>query len=109
MKHAPTPYVHGDNGLIYGQCESECQEAPIVADVVRDRERAAIGVMTDHEAATATYIVTACNNHYQLVAALTSIQECSLPSKNADRKHNALFDCHCLASNALAALKGGAL
>ena len=68
MTHAPTPYVLNDTGLIVGQCSEDDDEAPFIADVIADRERAAFGILTDQEAATAAFIVTACNAHVQLTA-----------------------------------------
>ena len=68
MKHAPTPYVLSDTGLIYGQCSGDDDEAPFVADVIDDRERAVFGDVTEQETATAEFIVTACNAHARLEA-----------------------------------------
>ncbi len=73
MSHSPTPYVHNGNGLIYGQCSGDDGEAPFVADIIADRERAAFGMMTDQEAATAAFIVTACNAHLLLLATLDDL------------------------------------
>ena len=66
MTHAPTPYVLNDAGLIFGQCSEDDDEAPFIADVISDRERAAFGILTNQEAATAAFIVTACNAHAEL-------------------------------------------
>ena len=68
MKQAPTPYVMNDAGLIFCQCSEDDDEAPLVADVIADRERAALGILTDQEAATAAFIVTACNAYGRLAA-----------------------------------------
>lgn len=73
MSHSPTPYVHNENGLIYGQCSGDDDEAPFVADIIADRERAAFGMMTDQEAATAAFIVTACNAHLLLLVTLDDL------------------------------------
>lgn len=108
MKPAPTPYVLGDAGLIYGQCSGDDDEAPFVADVIADRERAAFGLLTDQEVATAAFIVTACNSHQRLVDALQAIHTRSNPENGNDDLAAALFDCHCLAANLLAGLEGGA-
>jgi hypothetical protein len=66
MKPVPTPYQLNDTGLIYGQCSEDDDEAPFVADVIADRERAAFGILTDQETATAAFIVTACNSYARL-------------------------------------------
>jgi hypothetical protein len=68
MNPAPTPYVLSDTGLIYGQCSEDDDEAPFVADVIDDRERAVFGVVTEQETATAEFIVMACNAHARLAA-----------------------------------------
>ena len=68
--HAPLPWVLNDAGLIYGQTTSDDDEAPFVADVIADRERAAFGILTDAERGNARLIISACNTHHELVAAL---------------------------------------
>lgn len=103
------PWSYGGNGLIYGQCtEHDNDEAPCVADVIIDRERSAFGITTDQEVVTAAFIVSACNAHEQLVEALKAIVLRSTGQIDDETRHGALFDCHCLAANALAALNGGA-
>ena len=67
---SPLPWQHSGNGLIYGQCTDWTDEAPWVADVIADRERAAFGLLTDQERANAELIVRARNSHAPLVAAL---------------------------------------
>ncbi|WP_273729500.1 hypothetical protein, partial [Brucella gallinifaecis] len=71
---------------------------------IGDRERAAFGMLTDQEAATASFIVTACNAHAAFLEALTSIKMLSEARGDNRRQQVALFDCHCLAVNALATL-----
>ena len=66
-KHTPTPWVQGDNGLIYGQCQGDNDEAPFVADVVEDTVSAVLGIMSPEEAANAALIVRAVNSYEQLV------------------------------------------
>ncbi len=68
--HAPLPWVQNAAGLIYGQTIGDDDEAPFIADVIADRERAAFGILTDVERANANLIIAACNTHYELVAAL---------------------------------------
>ena len=43
-KHTPTPWEQGDNGLIYGQCQGDNDEAPFVADVSKDTVSAVLGM-----------------------------------------------------------------
>ena len=68
--HAPLPWVQNDAGLIYGQTVGDDDEAPFVADVIAERERAAFGILSDVERANASLIITACNTHHDLVEAL---------------------------------------
>ncbi len=68
--HTPTPWYECDNGLIYGATAEDQDEAPFIADVICDRERAAFGIMSDTERANIAFIVRACNAHGDLVAAL---------------------------------------
>ena len=70
ISHAPLPWEQNDAGLIYGQTVGDDDEAPFVADVIANRERAAFGILTDVECANANLIVTACNTHFDFVAAL---------------------------------------
>ena len=70
ISHAPLPWVENDGGLIYGQTIGDDDEAPFVADVIAERERAAFGMLSDVERANASLIITACNTHHDLVAAL---------------------------------------
>ena len=56
--------------MIYGQTIGDDDEAPFIADVIADRERAVFGILTDVERANASLIIMACNNHCDLVAAL---------------------------------------
>lgn len=67
------PWTHDGNGLIFGQCAADDDEAPLIADVITDRERAPFGIMTDAEREHAEFIVTACNLHARLVAALRDL------------------------------------
>ena len=69
----PLPWYCGDNGLIYGQCTEDLDEAPCVADVIADRERAAFGITTDEERSNARFIVAACNLHSRMVAAIEDL------------------------------------
>ena len=68
--HAPLPWEQNDAGLIYGQTIGDDDEAPFIADVIADRERAAFGILTDVERANANFIISACNSHHELIAAL---------------------------------------
>jgi hypothetical protein len=70
MTHTPTPWFDNDHGLIYGASIDWQDEAPVVADVIADRERQAFGIMTDTERANIAFIVRACNAHDDLVASL---------------------------------------
>jgi len=71
--HSPLPWGHNDAGLIFGQCLDDDDDAPFVADVIGDRERAPFGIMTDEERANADHIVRACNLHPVLVAQLREV------------------------------------
>mgnify|MGYP000863920086 CR=1 FL=1 len=64
------PWDHGGQGLIYGQCSEHDHEAPFVADVIEERERAAFGLLTDREREHAEFICRAANSHAGLIEAL---------------------------------------
>mgnify|MGYP000117791211 CR=1 FL=1 len=64
------PWTHDGNGLIFGQCAEDDDEAPLIADVITDRERAPFGIMTDAEREHAEFICRAANTHTQLIAAV---------------------------------------
>jgi hypothetical protein len=56
--HTPEPWEHNDNGLIYGQCSEEDEEAPYVCDVI---EVPALGMPSPVEEANARRIVATVN------------------------------------------------
>ncbi len=68
--HTPTPWEHQGTGLIYGEMPGDQDEAPLIADVIADRERSVFGCMTDCERANAQFIVRACNAYDGFVATL---------------------------------------
>jgi hypothetical protein len=59
--HTPEPWEHGDNGLIYGQCEEDDVEAPFVCDVIEDSAMQALGMLSPVEEANARRICAAVN------------------------------------------------
>lgn len=69
LSHVPTtlPWITWDNGLIYGQCHEDQDGAPFIADVALDHDRAALGITTEEERATAAFICRAANAHADLV------------------------------------------
>ena len=68
--HTPLPWVINDTGLIFGQVTGDDDEVPLVADVICDRQRAGLGILTDTEQANGELIVTACNAHAAMLEAL---------------------------------------
>jgi hypothetical protein len=60
-KHTPGPWVHGENGLIYGQCADDDSEAPFICDVIDDPAMQVLGLMSPVEQANARRIVAAIN------------------------------------------------
>jgi hypothetical protein len=54
IEHTPSLWEDNGNGLIYGQCSGDDDEAPFVADVCTDLNR-----YTDQEQANARLIVSA--------------------------------------------------
>jgi len=98
----PTEWTHNGSGLIFGQCSGDDDEAPFVADVIADRERAAFGILTDAEHANAAFIVRACNAHDGLVTALKQALE-ALNTAPRFRVNDA--DSYRIASHIEAALK----
>ena len=70
----PGPWVHGDNGLIYGQCISEEEnESPFVCDVISDEAMRALGILSPQEEANARLIAAAP----KLLTALASLDRMS--------------------------------
>ena len=61
VTHAPEPWEHRDNGLIYGQCRENDVEAPIVCDVIEDSAMQALGMLSPVEEANARRICAAVN------------------------------------------------
>jgi hypothetical protein len=72
MMRTPTtlPWHHDGNGLIYGQCSGPNDDAPCIVDVIVDRERAALGILTDVEQTNAAFIIRVCNLHEESIACL---------------------------------------
>lgn len=64
------PWVDNRCGLILGQVAGQHDEAPVIADVIADRERAVYGDVSPTEQARADFIVRACNAHAALVDAV---------------------------------------
>jgi hypothetical protein len=88
-QHTALPWVCGDNGLVYGQCSPDDEEAPFVADIIADRERAIFGIMSDIERANLALIIQACNRHAELVAMLRQVQMfCAAPRLTRIRKQH---------------------
>jgi hypothetical protein len=54
LTHTPAPWEDNGNGLIYGQCSGDDDEAPFVADVCTDAN-----AYTEREQANARLIVAA--------------------------------------------------
>lgn len=67
--HSPLPWQHDGAGLIYGQATDYHDEAPLIADVISDRDRMMFGRLTDAERANAAFIVRACNSYARLMDA----------------------------------------
>lgn len=108
IPHTPLPWCDGDNGLIYGQCVGDDDEAPFVADVIADRDLAGFGIMSPEERANAAFIVAACNHHETLLATL---RKALLALNTARRFRVRSTDSYAIASEidaVLASAKGGA-
>lgn len=75
MRQSPKtlPWCHNGNGLIFGQCSGEDDEAPLIADVITEHDRAPFGLMLDEELRNAVFIITACNLHSRLMAAVVDL------------------------------------
>jgi hypothetical protein len=74
-QHTPGPWEINDNGLIYGQCREGDDEAPCVADVIKDRELAAFGIMSPEETANARLIAAAPELLFALEALIEYAQD----------------------------------